>query len=236
MITKKKLAILVAGEFREFEKAYLSWSFLDMDNDFFISTWDTSIEQNSKLNINIKESVTSDRILKYIPHAIINIEPDTTNSNNSIKQRYHWRKVFEMADNTGVEYDNVIVIRPDLKIVQKRDFNSFINNINNSFIYAITGIVIQPPPSFVYINDFIFLGKYDVVKDAILSLPKFDISKYFIHYHIAKHFVNNDIYVESLYNIISALVMRSSHRDKLYLPIEDQFRIETEWFDAKNSN
>ena len=232
---KKKLAVLVSGEFREFENAHKSWSFLDIEHDFFISTWDTSIEQNPKLGIDIKEEVTSDRILKHIPYANINIEPDIMNVNNSIKQRYHWRKAFEMAEKTGIEYDIVIVIRPDLKIVEHQNFKSFIININNSFIYAISGINIHPPPTFLYVNDALLLGKYEVVKNAILSMPEFDISQHFIHYHIAKHFINNDIYVESLYHILSALVMRSTHRDKLHLPIIDQFKIETEWFVLKTS-
>jgi len=79
----KKLAVLVGGEFREFESAHLSWPFLSLDHDFFISTWDTTTEKNPKLNINLREEVSSARILKHFPNAHINIEPDIMDVDNS---------------------------------------------------------------------------------------------------------------------------------------------------------
>jgi hypothetical protein len=231
---KKKLAILIGGEFREFELAHRSWPFLTIEHDFFMSTWDTSHEQNTKLGIDLHEVVTTDRILKYIPHAKINIEPDTMQVNNNIKHLYHQKKVFEMADKTGVEYDTAILIRPDLNIIEKNNFNSFINNINDSSIYGISGIVIKSPPEFIYVNEHILIGKYNLLKKIILSLPEFDISKFYIHYHIAKHFVNNDIYIESLFDIIQTFVMRSSHRGKTHLSIAEQLQIESDWMSAKH--
>ena len=133
----KKLAVLVGGEFREFESAHLSWPFLSLDYDFFISTWDTTTEKNPKLNINLREEVSSARILKHCPNAHINIEPDTMDVDNSKKQRHHWKKLFEMADNTEIEYETAILIRPDISIIEKQNLNAFISNINDFSIYLI---------------------------------------------------------------------------------------------------
>lgn len=233
----KKLAVLVGGEFREFESAHLSWPFLSLDHDFFISTWDTTTEKNPKLNINLHEEVSSARILKHCSNAHINIEPDIMDVDNSKKQRHHWKKLFEMADNTEIEYETAILIRPDISIIEKQNLNAFISNINDFSIYVMgSGITLMPPPTFIYINDSILIGKYKVVKDAILSLPDFDISKYNVHYHIAKHFVNTDIHVKSLYDVIDAFVMRSSHRDKLHLPIGELKIIAQHWWDTLHLN
>lgn len=233
----KKLAVLVGGEFREFESAYPSWPFLSIEHDFFISTWDTSIEKNPKLNIDLLEEVSSARILKHFPNAHINIESDTMLVDNSKKQRHHWKKLFEMVANTGVEYETVILIRPDIRIIEKKNLNDFICSINDFSLYVNgLGITFMPPPAFIYVNETILMGKYKVVKDAILSLPEFDISKFNVHYHIAKHFVNNDIHVEPLYDIIDTFIMRSSHRGKLHLSIEDQKVIAQHWWDTLHLN
>ena len=54
----KKIAILIAGEYREFETAFKSWKFQDHFNvDYYIATWETSYQFNEKLNINIRETI-----------------------------------------------------------------------------------------------------------------------------------------------------------------------------------
>ena len=233
----KKLAVLVGGEFREFESAHLSWPFLSLDHDFFISTWDTTTEKNPKLNIDLCEEVSSTIILKHCPNAHINIEPAIMDVDNSKKQRHHWKKLFEMSDNTEIEYETVILTRPDIRIIEKKSLNDFISNINDFSVYVMgLGITLMPPPAFIYVNDNILIGKYKLVKDAILSLPDFDISKYNVHYHMAKHFVNTDVHIESLYDVIDAFVMRSSHRGKLHLPIDEQKIIAQHWWDTLHLN
>ena len=48
----KKMAVLINGEFREFDIAIKSWKFMnEIDCDFYVSTWDKTIQINKKLNI-----------------------------------------------------------------------------------------------------------------------------------------------------------------------------------------
>ena len=69
-----KVAVLIAGEYREFETAFKSWKFKDwFDCDFYFSTWDRTYEFNEKLNINIDEPVSLQRIKKIVDVVRCNI-------------------------------------------------------------------------------------------------------------------------------------------------------------------
>ena len=60
------VAIIVYGEYREFEIAQKSWDFLKtMDSDFYFSTWDIS-NQDETIE---KQIISEDMIKKYFPNA-----------------------------------------------------------------------------------------------------------------------------------------------------------------------
>ena len=68
----KKMAVLINGEFREFEIAVQSWKFMnEIDCDFYISTWSKCVQKHKKLGINIEEEITEERIRKILPNANI---------------------------------------------------------------------------------------------------------------------------------------------------------------------
>ena len=70
----KKMAVLINGEFREFDIAIKSWKFInEIDCDIYVSTWDKTIQINKKLNIHIEEDITEDNIKKHFPNATVSI-------------------------------------------------------------------------------------------------------------------------------------------------------------------
>lgn len=231
----RKLAVLVGGEFREFENAHKSWSFLnDTDFDLFISTWDMSYEINKRSNINLSEKVTSDRITKYFPNAYINIQSDfDVNSENSYKMLHHWRMLYNMIRATGIEYDTIILTRPDISLYG--NFTEIINNIKDDRIYNFGGVQQLKPPDFAYVNDILFIGKMPMILKLLSDFPRpINLNKS-IHYHLAKFFFKNDIYVDgSLQETISYFIMRSIHRNFLHETFEKQTELCNDWWSNKH--
>ena len=235
-----KIAVLVFGEFREFENAHKSWTFLNhIDYDLYLSTWNISHEINEEyLNINLCEDVTPDRILKYFPNAIINIDNPITSS-YSTKITYHWRKLFNMVDISGKEYENVILIRPELMIKENGELYKIINSkITDPFIYNLSGIIHYKPPVFLYVQDVFFIGNYKLMKDIFLSFTPPDVTYKDIHFHLSKHFINNDVYIETLFPhvVLNYYIMRTIHRKFLNVDFDLQKIISEEWWLLKRRN
>jgi len=233
-----KIAVLVFGEFREFENAHKSWTFLNnIDYDIYVSTWNCSHEINEEhLNINLYEEVTSDRILKYFPEATINISEPITSSPVT-KVDYHWRKLFNMVRISGKEYDNVILIRPELMMKETGELYKLINTkITDPIIYNLSGIVLHKPPVFLYVQDVFFLGSYKLMRDTFLSFYPPDITYKDIHFHLSKHFINNDVYIETVFPniVLSYYMMRTVHRKFLNEDFDKQVKISEEWWLSKH--
>ena len=235
----KRIAILVWGMLREFEYAHKTWKFLnDIEYDIFFSVWDKTFEENKILDIDIKDDVTRESILKYFPNATINIESeiDVNAATNTKKMSYHWKKLFILTKLSDYEYDSVLLIRPDLYI-KENNFSNFIKNFNKNHILGLSEIKHGCGPGFHYVQDCLFFGKYDLMRDVFLSFNPPDNSLQYIHYHLAKYFVYNDIYIEEMGPIIiDYFVMRSIHRKILNLDFEVLRKVGIEWWNAKNLN
>lgn len=233
---KKKLAVLIGGMYREFDNAHKSWNFLKRtDTDVFFSTWDKTYEENGNLNIFIKEDVNAERILKNLPNAIINLETDDNGiSLNSSKMVYHWRKLFNMVNKSENEYDTAVIIRPDIFFNENNKFNEFIETIHSDYIYALGPICFSPPPGLLFIQDMLFLGKFKTLENAIMTFGMPDTTYKDIHYHLARHFVLNDIYVENIPSeILKYSIMRSIHRNNLHNSFEELHKLSEYWWNSK---
>ena len=112
------VAVLVFGEYREFDIAVKSWKFLNEFNcDVYFSTWDESIQVKDDLNVNIFEQVTVERIKNHIPSATVSIknQNDVAHLNgNTQKMFFHWKESFRLMIESGKQYDSIMLLRPDL--------------------------------------------------------------------------------------------------------------------------
>jgi hypothetical protein len=237
-MNNKKTAVLVSGEFREFELAHKTWSFLNyIDYDMYFSTWNITEEMNELLGIYVHEEVTSERILKYFPNAIIDIRDDYTSlTSPSNKMLFHWRNAFNMMTFSGIEYDSVILIRPDLYLKEFKSINILLNDLEEDRIYGLSEITIMPPPMYLFVQDCLFIGKPEKLKWSLLTFRPPDVSFKDIHYHLGIHFLTNLIYVESTqYNFFEYYIMRSINKNFMDKSFELQKQLSEEWYRAKHN-
>lgn len=235
-MSTKKTAVLVYGEFREFEYAHKTWSFLNyIDYDIYFSTWDVTEESNEFLGTHIREDVTPDRILKYFPNAIADVRDDQHLFNTpETKMIFHWRNLFNMLTFSGNIYDNVVLLRPDLYLVERNRIDTLLYNLKSDRIYGLSEIMIQEPPSLLFVQDCLFIGKLEKIKWALLTFGPPDTSFRNIHYHLGMHFLTNFIYVESIQvHYFDYYVMRSINRDFLNHSFETQKKLSEEWYFSK---
>lgn len=114
-----KIAVLISGEYRTFKYCRPSIPFLDSGRvDVYFSTWNKNVYKCPKLNLIAFESVTEETIiddLGFKPHGMIveDFESFEEKKYNS-KMIHRWISGFKMIIDSGIEYDYVIVTRPDM--------------------------------------------------------------------------------------------------------------------------
>lgn len=119
----KKIAVLVSGEYRTFKYCRPTMTFLDGDNvDVYFSTWDVTVYESTMISYRRTETVTRDTIINdlgFVPKDIL-IE----SSSAMIKRKYNckmihrWVTGYQLIKKSGVEYDQIIITRPDLYFLE----------------------------------------------------------------------------------------------------------------------
>ena len=200
-----KTAVLVSGMYREFDIAVKSWKFLnDLDCDVFFSTWEKSIQSSKVLDIHLEEDVTEDMILKHIPNAKIKIY-DVNDYDFSGDVGYHNNKhlfllksSLDMIKESGVEYDMLIMTRPDNYSFYNYTPDYYIKFIREDALFGLTPIYITGKPSMeqYFLLDYFFMGHFKTLYNVIDSLPKGMVGN--IHTEFAKSVMKLDYYVVQL--------------------------------------
>jgi hypothetical protein len=234
-----KTAVLVFGEYREFKNAHKTWKFLNnIEYDMYVSTSNTSSDVNNILGINLHTTIDKMDILKYFPNAKISIKSDTVYGMVSTKMVHHWRTLFNMMTMSGIEYDNVILLRPDIYFDNTDLIESLLIKLpNTNILYGLSRVNHPPPPEYMYVNDCLFIGNMELMRNTFLSMFEPDITRKGIHYHLAKHFINNDIYIQPIHepdNIFG--IMRALHRDYLHCNFTELKEIGEIYFETKHMN
>ena len=191
-----KLAVLIYGMYREFDIAIKSWNFLNhIDNDVYFSTWDRSAQRNKRLNITIDEEVTHSRILKHVPTATVNIEPDVLSLSNPQKMIYHWKQCLRMMKESGKEYDLVMLTRPDsFKVIN--DYKTIYKCNTPNVLYGLEELLDTEAGPFI--QDVFFLGDTQTVSNLIDTISPDILS---IHNGLAEHILSLGYSVEKVEGI-----------------------------------
>lgn len=169
-----RTAVLVYGEYREFDIASKSWKFNNYpDYDIYISTWDKSIISNEKYCVDkIVENISEEKILKIFPNAVISIQPDTLSYlNNSEKAIFHWKTALKLIKDSNKKYDILFLTRTDNYIFEPIPMILFEHNV----IYGLEEVeYINDVP---FIQDIFFMGYFttmynmiDLISNRISSL------------------------------------------------------------------
>ena len=176
------IAVLVFGEYREFDNAVKSWKFLKEFNcDVYFSTWDKSIQIKEDLNINLIEEVTKERIKNHLPNSIVSVknQDDCTFLNgNTQKMFYHWKESFRLMNESDKSYDSIMLLRPDLHF--ELDSHKIFGELNE--------------PNTLYCNKLINANGYTSPKPFLLT-----DTFYYGNYNEMSKFINGlDVYSSEL--------------------------------------
>jgi hypothetical protein len=118
---------------------------------------------------------------------------------------------------------------------EKFDLNSFINGITNDYLYGLTYINQTPYAPFIYVQDCLFISKFEVLEEIIMSMEDFPKDPD-VHNYLARYCINNNIYVKSISpSIIDYFVLRSVHRNIMDYDFETLRNKGLEWYNMKHS-
>lgn len=206
-----KIAVLVYGQYREFEIAQKSWGFLnELNCDFYFSTWNRSchahwhqeieydyIDENSIKTFypNSKISILNEETYERIVH--IQSKQNFYHPKKSDKMIFHWKNGLKLIEQSGKCYDQLILIR----------FDNFINfKLNPEILYTCIedvkiynnrfGIFINERKDYT-VDDLFFISKFSILENVIKNLD-FEIGNLNIHDYLAKKIMELGYYVYPL--------------------------------------
>ena len=208
-----KTAVLVSGMCRQFDISVKSWKFLnDLDCDVYFSTWKKSVQTSKVLDFHIEEDITEDMILQHISSAKIKIY-DVNDFDFSGDRSYHndkhlflMKSSLNMIKESGVEYDMLIMTRPDNYSFYNYTPEFYSKFINEGVIYGLTPIYIVGKPSeeIYFLVEYFFMGHFKTLFNVIDNLPTKMPGN--IHTEFAREILKLDYYVVQLPNFDLKLV------------------------------
>jgi hypothetical protein len=165
-----KIAILISGEYRTFGICRKTMPFLDDPRaDIYVSTWNKTIYDVPKIGMHVAEDVTEDLIKAHLnKDAVIDIQPigDFKEVRYSDKMIYHWKNGLELIKKSGIEYDYVMFLRPDLYFTGRNNFS--FNYLEKYKDVLAAGWYFEPNRPFL--NDIILLSSYETMCKVFNSL------------------------------------------------------------------
>lgn len=251
-----KIAVLIAGEYREFAVAHKFWSFLNWEDvDCYFATWNVSVFINqNKRHPDITELINEESIRKYInPKAIDISEKFNTYIYNPGYMLDRWHAVIRLMSESNVNYDRVILIRPDLALNYEEEvFKSFVYNLSDTDedIYGLIGGALNKPLDLLTVakvSDLMLVGTSQSVQ-KLLEIPltpwkienistnglqeRYHSPALDIHEFLAKHF--NSLFKRFMnIPIPKFCVVRSNCRDLVNPTFNDCKLKAKEWWETR---
>jgi len=135
-----RVALLVSGEFREFAIAHKFWPFLHWnDIDIYFSLWSTSSIVYTLDRTDV-EPIDIQLINSFKPKACCIEDPRPDIDHNALKMIHRLKEGFRLILSTGINYDVIMTIRPDLAIVySEEDFRKELDRAYRDQICLIDG-------------------------------------------------------------------------------------------------
>ena len=169
-----KIAVLVYGQYRDFDISITTWDFINhLDCDFYFSTWNKSNQTSEKLNISSSFNVNEDMIKKFIPNSKISILDESiildtgiALEENTRKIIYHWKNGLKMIRESNVDYDMIFLLRFDTIFTIDCEYNEVLKlNEEKTLYYDGRGDVESKT-----VSDLFFISKFDVLSEFIDNL------------------------------------------------------------------
>ena len=225
-----RIAVIVYGQYREFEIAQTSWEFLkNLNCDFYFSTWSKSYSGGNEKNVRVID-IKEENIKKYFPNTKINILEEKNISYdhhlNSKKMIFHWKNGLKMITDSGIKYEQIILNRFDIFYELKtNDITKFYNLKEKNTIYNNRfGLFLNERNTYT-IDDQFFIGEYETMSKFINELNyDFEVN---VHDYLASAIIELNLKLISLEDMIDMCVVRSNVRelDKINLEtINEKFK------------
>lgn len=238
-----KIAILIAGEYRQCDIAHKFWSFLNWpDVDCYFATWSTShtISMHTPYTPDI-DLITEERIRNIIPNAVIDLgDPGDGSMRQFTADRMlnRWKKSITMMRDSGIIYDRVILVRTDIAL--KYDdaiFKNFMytHPMTDSALHGITCSgdidVDQNISSLGFMSDLSLFGTYNGIL-KLLEIADVPPGMCDIHSFLAQEYIK--IY-EKFFNspIDNQCIVRSNCATLVDPTFDDCNRGAKEWWETR---
>ena len=129
-----KIAFIISGEYRTFATCLPTMRFLDDPRvDVYLSFWDTSHIKNDRLSLDIREDVTLEKVTMVMGQKPFNLILE--NADNFKLRKYNskmvwrWQAGAQAVADSGIVYDYIFVLRPDLFFSGTDYYTGFIDTL-----------------------------------------------------------------------------------------------------------
>jgi hypothetical protein len=235
----KELAVLIGGEYREFDSCWKSWDFLrDLSHDVFMSTWSTTERFIGGASTLTEETITRQQVLNVIQQEpkFLNIQDQLGFRRRANKQIYHWHTVIANFLPYKNNYKCALIIRPDL-FVGNNDFVKFVRTYQDLEDRLYTSGPMHKssrPPHNLTVMDQFFISSPEKIIENILTLPyqpekpeNYEIPD--LHGHMAAHYNSRGEDVLGLHGSYNFCLMRPNTRGIENIDYETALRLGKEW-------
>jgi hypothetical protein len=148
-------------------------NFLDDDRvDVYFSTWDKTSYISPKINLNIVEDVCEYTIINDTGFKPSGIIIDNTDSFNEVKYNSRmidrWTTGFKMISESSIDYDYVIITRPDMYYDDKINIDNIVKFKDS------IGVIWAHSLKEEKLSDITMVSSFDIMKKIFTSLKVSD--------------------------------------------------------------
>lgn len=234
-----KLAVGLAGQYREHDTARASWGPLrDLGADFYMSTWRTTPCAAAQTRVLDREEIASAGNFVCVD---LHDETRYQGLAASDKHVFHIKQVMQRMASSTTRYDVIVLTRPDAWLEFGPGFNDFIHNIGSGCIYTEGEVRAEPAPSWLYVHDVLLIGQPASMLAALSTLPfplpkdsRGRLSKN-IHFHLAVHFIINNIDVRNYRPHVESAIVRDNAAGKVDISLADVHELSRQWWEQHHS-
>ena len=234
-----KIAVLISGQYREFEIAVQSWKFIPKgsDVDFYMATWNISYDEiydgKSTPDENGIQHITIERIEKVINLRDFRILPEVE-GNTITRYTSLIKNSLQMLINSNIKYDVVMIMRPDLWVGSSLN-NSLIlllqNKMINNILYGASlhyGYMNMPE-----VRDCFWLGN-QITMLKFLNLPTPSNYEFGTEKILGQFYIDNNLKSNLIPDVNACYIVRSNCRNIENLTTEIVDRKAIEWWNIKH--
>lgn len=209
----KKVAVLIFGQFREFEISIKSWKFLKLPFDFkiFMSTWNTTYHLQLDGSYSESEIVDLKRIENVVGLLTMHsISEEIVDNNGSMKKIIrHIKNCLTMMLAQKEIYDMVIMIRPDLWVDNRINFEKLILHPCPDNVVYTYGDLHKTDNGDNVIMDNMFICNMNTALKFLRCNP----ASYDVHKEFGQFFVDNNLTAQSFDEPFEIFIVRENCRN-----------------------